>query len=123
MTDGDNHHRPSETSPLLAEDSQSNTQPGSEAAFRDSHDSIDQSHGTFNSHPADADGSTAEQQESSQDQQQKFEGMPEVRKRLKYIAPAVAIGVFLGSADQTIVVASYGKIGSELNALSLTSWV
>ncbi|EEQ29638.1 membrane transporter [Microsporum canis CBS 113480] len=45
-----------------------------------------------------------------------FKGEPELQKRLKYI-------VFLSSADQTIIVASYGKIGSDLNALNLTSWV
>lgn len=44
------------------------------------------------------------------------------RKQL-WILPALAIGVFLGAADQTIVVSSYGKIGSELNALNKTSWL
>jgi MFS family permease len=31
--------------------------------------------------------------------------------------------VFLSAIDQTIIVASYGKIGSDLKALNLTSWV
>lgn len=31
--------------------------------------------------------------------------------------------VFLAAADQTIIVASYGKIGSDLKALNLTSWI
>jgi MFS family permease len=31
--------------------------------------------------------------------------------------------IFLAAIDQTIIVASYGKIGSELNALNLTSWI
>ena len=31
--------------------------------------------------------------------------------------------MFLSAADQTIIVASYGKIGSDLNALNLTNWV
>ncbi|EFR04443.1 multidrug resistance protein fnx1 [Nannizzia gypsea CBS 118893] len=52
-----------------------------------------------------------------------FKGVPELQKRLKYIVPAITIGVFLSSADQTIIVASYGKIGSDLNALNLTSWI
>ncbi|KAL1990530.1 hypothetical protein VTN49DRAFT_6369 [Thermomyces lanuginosus] len=43
--------------------------------------------------------------------------------QLKYIVPAISIGVFLSAADQTIIVASYGKIGSDLNALNLTSWI
>lgn len=42
---------------------------------------------------------------------------------MKYIMPALAIGVFLTAADQTIIVSSYGKIGSELNALQSTSWI
>lgn len=52
-----------------------------------------------------------------------FEGIPEVRKKLYYIFPAVAIGVFLAAADQTIIVSSYGKIGSELDGLNKTSWI
>ena len=31
--------------------------------------------------------------------------------------------IFLSSADQTIVVSSYGKIGSDLKALKNTSWI
>ncbi|KAL4743138.1 hypothetical protein BDV11DRAFT_202124 [Aspergillus similis] len=31
--------------------------------------------------------------------------------------------VFLSAADQTIIVSSYGKIGSDLKALNLTSWI
>lgn len=70
-----------------------------------------------------------------------YEGMPEVRKRMIYIMPALAVGVsyiyqdsvfwprliehqvFLSAADQTIIVSSYGQIGSDLNALSRTSWI
>ncbi|TID22870.1 MFS general substrate transporter [Venturia nashicola] len=51
------------------------------------------------------------------------EGLPEVRKQMKYLMPALGIGVFLSAADQTIIVSSYGRIGSELNALSRTSWI
>ncbi|KAL4998235.1 major facilitator superfamily domain-containing protein [Aspergillus recurvatus] len=42
---------------------------------------------------------------------------------LRYILPALSIGVFLSAADQTIIVSSYGKIGSDLKALNLTSWI
>ncbi|KAM0101271.1 hypothetical protein ACP6JE_004143 [Aspergillus fumigatus] len=45
------------------------------------------------------------------------------RHNLRYILPAVSIGIFLSAADQTIIVASYGQIGSDLKALNLTSWV
>jgi hypothetical protein len=53
----------------------------------------------------------------------RYEGMPDVRKRMVYIMPALGIGVLLAAADQTIIVSSYGKIGSDLKALSATSWV
>ena len=46
-----------------------------------------------------------------------------LRARLPYILPAIAIGVFLSAADQTIIVSSYGQIGSDLGALSRTSWI
>lgn len=52
-----------------------------------------------------------------------YTGNTEVRKQLKWITPAVSLGVFLAAADQTIVVSSYGKIGSELESLNLASWI
>ena len=39
------------------------------------------------------------------------------------VVPAMAIGVFLASMDNTVVVASYGRIGTELNELNRTSWL
>jgi len=51
------------------------------------------------------------------------ESIKEMRSRLTYIFFAVAIGVFLAAADQTIIVSSYGKIGSELDALNKVSWI
>ncbi|KAL2822750.1 major facilitator superfamily domain-containing protein [Aspergillus cavernicola] len=61
-------------------------------------------------------GRTAEETEASkQDSERDLE--------LRYIIPAISIGVFLSAADQTIIVASYGKIGSDLKALNLTSWI
>ncbi|KAI9784048.1 MAG: hypothetical protein M1816_001079 [Peltula sp. TS41687] len=45
------------------------------------------------------------------------------RKKAMWIMPALAIGVFLFAADQTIVVSTYGKIGSEMRALNNTSWI
>lgn len=74
-----------------------------------------------------------------------FQGAPEVQGQIKYIFAAISMGVrlflalpgfiwnlsadlacfqiFLSAADQTIIIASYGKIGSDLNALNLTSWI
>jgi hypothetical protein len=52
-----------------------------------------------------------------------YAGLPEVRNVMIYVFPAIAIGVFLAAADGTIIMASYGKIGSELDALNKTSWI
>ncbi|KAF2741567.1 multidrug resistance protein fnx1 [Polyplosphaeria fusca] len=68
-------------------------------------------------------GDTARQISNGDTGTSKHTGMPEVRKRMKYIFPALAIGVFLSAADQTLVVSTYGTIGTELKALSLTSWI
>ncbi|KAK5049437.1 hypothetical protein LTR84_004366 [Exophiala bonariae] len=43
--------------------------------------------------------------------------------QMRYIVPAVSLGVFLAAADQTIIVSSYGRIGSDLSALNLTPWI
>lgn len=48
---------------------------------------------------------------------------PAVYRGVIHAMPALAIGIFLASADQTIVVSSYGRIGSELRALNQTSWI
>ena len=37
--------------------------------------------------------------------------------------PAVSIGVLLSAADQTLVVTTYARIGSELEALNNTGWI
>ncbi|CAL3964720.1 unnamed protein product [Diplocarpon coronariae] len=50
-----------------------------------------------------------------------FEGKSEVNMWLFF--PAVAVGVLLSAADQTIIVSSYGKIGTDLKALNNTSWI
>ncbi|KAK7180133.1 hypothetical protein DPSP01_012283 [Paraphaeosphaeria sporulosa] len=71
---------------------------------------------------AGATGGDIERQISNGDAS-KHQGMPDVRKRMKYIFPAICIGVFLSAADQTLVVSTYGTIGTELHALNLTSWI
>ncbi|RPA95297.1 MFS general substrate transporter [Choiromyces venosus 120613-1] len=43
--------------------------------------------------------------------------------KLKFILPAMAIGVFLAAMDNTIVVSSYGAIGSDMKELNKTSWI
>ncbi|KDR66619.1 hypothetical protein GALMADRAFT_232467 [Galerina marginata CBS 339.88] len=44
------------------------------------------------------------------------------KSHLTFIIP-MAVGIFLGAMDQTIVVSSYASIGSELNQLQNTSWI
>ncbi|KAL8664981.1 MAG: hypothetical protein Q9168_007797 [Polycauliona sp. 1 TL-2023] len=72
---------------------------------------------------ASNDTAKAGDEEQVTDQVTEYQGMPEVKARLKYILPAVAIGLFLSAADQTLIVTMYGKIGSDLKALEKTSWV
>lgn len=59
----------------------------------------------------------------SEGRKAQYTGNTALRKQMPYILPALAIGIFLSAADQTIIVSSYGKIGSDLNALSSTSWI
>lgn len=115
--------QPTERSPLLG-------QSGTDASATEASvngDADGSSHignGTFDpskpAHGNDADGDPLERQDSVDNRN---EGIPEVKKRMKFILPALAIGVFLSAADQTLVVSSYGKIGSELHALNMTSWI
>lgn len=51
------------------------------------------------------------------------EGLPEMAKRLHILLPAIGIGIFLCALDQLLAVATYAKIGSDLKALNLTSWI
>ena len=115
---------PSETTPLLRSNEtleevapvpiDSSSAAGTESPIQDE---------DGNRMPVDADGGFVERQAALEDRSKQYEGMPEVRKLMKYIFPAIAIGVFLAAADGTIVVTSYGKIGSELHALNKTSWI
>jgi Major Facilitator Superfamily len=72
---------------------------------------------------ADASNGDIENQAEDQREPTQYAGIPEVRKVMIYIFPAIAIGVFLAAADGSIIVTSYGKIGSELDALNMTSWI
>lgn len=73
--------------------------------------------------PEGEDGADLERQTSLEERQKQYEGQPEMRKKMKVIFPALTIGVLLSAADQTIIVSSYGKIGSELKALNNVSWI
>lgn len=121
----DSNGHPTETSPLLSRISSIEPADGitpaaalATAALKPA-PTLDDSNGEDNT----ADGASLERQDSVLSRAKQYEGLPEVRERLKYILPAMAIGIFLSAADQTIIVSSYGKIGSELNALNQTSWI
>ncbi|KAI0446124.1 major facilitator superfamily domain-containing protein [Xylaria telfairii] len=48
---------------------------------------------------------------------------PKPAVKLAVLVPALAIGVFCAGLDNTLTIATYGKIGSDLEALNSTSWV
>ncbi|KAF2192263.1 MFS general substrate transporter [Zopfia rhizophila CBS 207.26] len=114
---------PTETSPLLPKPDQQLLQPSShpidpgsgivsEVAdpYQDEHEGSENDDGDIERQVSNGDAS-------------KHQGLPEVKKRMKYIFPAIAIGVFLAAADQTLVVSTYGTIGTDLKALNNTSWI
>lgn len=117
----DNNDPPTEVSPLLC-----SVEPDSGLTLQ--RPLAQTSNGTFDGE----DQPTATSEDSlhgqttndgATDRQTQHGGLPEVKKKLPIIFPAVAIGVFLAAADQTLVVTSYGRIGSDLHALNRTSWI
>lgn len=48
---------------------------------------------------------------------------PTLRPKLLSVIMTMSLGVFLAAMDQTIVVASYASIGSDLHQLQKTSWI
>ncbi|KAJ8126598.1 hypothetical protein O1611_g7040 [Lasiodiplodia mahajangana] len=48
---------------------------------------------------------------------------PKPTVKMAALLPALAIGIFLVALDQTLTIATYGKIGSDLQALNSTSWI
>ncbi|KAH7170478.1 major facilitator superfamily domain-containing protein [Dactylonectria macrodidyma] len=44
-------------------------------------------------------------------------------KNMHFIFPAVGLGIYMVAIDQLLTVATYTKIGNELNALNSTSWI
>ena len=80
---------PTETSPLLSKLPAAALEPGDapEGAlpFINGHDQIK------------AGNDDVERQDVEHDRAVQYEGLPEVKKRLKYIVPAVAVGVSLNS--------------------------
>ena len=116
---------PTETSPLISKHGPQPIDPGAGIAPEGPSEIIADGDGDLenDSQSSDADGEALERQDTQQGRLKQYEGLPEVKKQLKYILPALSIGIFLAAADQTIIVSSYGNIGSELNALNSTSWI
>ncbi|KAF8475684.1 putative MFS multidrug transporter [Kalaharituber pfeilii] len=105
---------PSESSPLLGTDPQA-AYNGQSAVH------------TAPSKPTDSNGILNNDVESaainggSREQDPDVPTIPGVP--LSMVIPAMAIGIFMSAMDNTIVVASYGRIGTELNELNRTSWI
>ena len=80
-------HEPTEGSPLLSESSTAFLEPGDAPEGP-----LACSNGNYKTIPGDED---EERQDTQSERTVQYEGMPEVKKQLKYILPAVAIGVSL----------------------------
>ncbi|KAL1641494.1 hypothetical protein SLS58_005999 [Diplodia intermedia] len=118
---GHHGHEPTETSPLLG---QRRTSDGLQVL--PPQPVPEEGDGENGEGDNGGDGGDLERQQSHVSEggsSLKHKGLPEVKKRMKYILPAVAVGIFLAAADQTIIVSSYGRIGSDLGALNNTSWI
>ncbi|KAF2427559.1 MFS multidrug transporter [Tothia fuscella] len=113
---------PTETSPLLSKNG-----PGPQSPTRSVDPAANNSPGAVGpeASPLSHDESLEEQNSAACNGESdvQFEGMPEVKRQMIYLFPALGIGVLLAAADMTIIVSSYGKIGSELDALNSTSWI
>lgn len=126
-SEDDSNGHPTESSPLLGKNAPKPIE-ASDGIAPDGAvtDGIIESNGTF---PQSQNASPTEDEEAAA-AAASAEATPEdngladmMNKKMKYIFPALTIGVLLSAADQTIIVSSYGKIGSELHALSSTSWI
>ncbi|TGJ80592.1 hypothetical protein E0Z10_g8186 [Xylaria hypoxylon] len=85
------------------------------------------SHGTFAGSSHDAETGATNIENGSPRVEAVFNGVsgdpPKPRVKMAALIPALAIGIFLVALDQTLTIATYGKIGSELQALNSTSWI
>lgn len=53
----------------------------------------------------------------------KDDGVKDLGNRIYVLLPAVAIGLLLSAVDQLITLASYAKMGNDLDALDSVSWI
>ncbi|KAK8027430.1 hypothetical protein PG991_004486 [Apiospora marii] len=75
------------------------------------------SHGTFSRDTADPAPTNGGDANGIRDDE------PKIKVNMAQLLPALAIGLFLVAMDQTLTIATYGKMGSDLNALNNTSWI
>ncbi|PHH90977.1 hypothetical protein CDD83_2047 [Cordyceps sp. RAO-2017] len=62
-------------------------------------------------------------QDADGDRAAERNGIPALADKMHLILPAVGIGLFLAAFDQTVTMASYARLGSDLDALNSVSWV
>lgn len=116
---------PTETSPLL---SATQDTIGPQAADGPSGSGLasgvqPKTNGTFPTPPDSEDGDLERRVSEDERRLKQYEGNKEIASRMKYILPAIGIGIWLSAADQTLVVSSYGRIGSDLKELNKTNWI
>ena len=118
--------QPSETSPLLV----NGNSAGATTAYLESGASVGPAASSVD-HGHQSNGATKPNQENGDPEapgpdgarEAQFAGRPELRKKIKYILPSLSIGIWLVALDQTLVVSTYGTIGSDLQSLNNTSWI
>ncbi|KAI1502751.1 MFS general substrate transporter [Biscogniauxia marginata] len=107
----------SETAPLLGPD----VSAGGDPALVKSNGTITASSET-SSTAEDTEAGDVENGTPAKDDDDDEDG-PKLKVNKAALLPALAVGVFLIALDQTLVIATYGKIGSDLRALQSTSWI
>ncbi|KAK0129616.1 hypothetical protein ONS96_000180 [Cadophora gregata f. sp. sojae] len=116
--------QPTERTSLLRGNGHNNKSKSSSVTSKDSIDADKSRSSNVNgniSKNGDDDAVDEEMGEAEEDDNPLFVGNPDINMKLLF--PAVALGILLSAADQTIIVSSYGKIGSDLQALNNTSWI
>ncbi|KAK6216173.1 hypothetical protein LQW54_003747 [Pestalotiopsis sp. IQ-011] len=104
-----------ETAPLLGASTSESGKPNGNGTFGE-HEHVEQVATSSNSNSNAAEGGNRDAQASSNNG-------PKIKVNMATLLPALAIGILLVAMDQTLVVATYGKIGSDLEALNSTSWI
>ena len=116
MTSSNGAAEPNETTSLLTKDVTKAADPSGLSNVSPALGADDGDADAENGEPEDGNGGARDGEENPL-----FKGQQVTRMGL--LIPAVAIGLLLAAADQTLIVTSYGRIGSDLNALNNTSWI